>query len=101
MLTIKLDYDKARKKGLLVDYKKYMEENTVVCKSITVFQEDVQQPMKLLNGSPLIVCVEGTYVKADSLPEIAINGNFQLERYLTSLHNTTIKPPFITFKWRR
>ena len=100
-MTVKLDYNKARNKGYIVDYKKYMSDNGVVNKTITAFPEDIQQPMKLYMGSPLVVCVEGTYILADRLVDICINGKPQVNMYIASLHNTTISAPFINFKWQR
>lgn len=100
-MLVKLDYNKARNNGYLVDYKKYMLDNGIVNKTITAFPEDIQQPMKLYAGSPLVVCVEGTYVLADKLVDICINGKPQVNMYLTSLHNPTILGPYINFKWQR
>lgn len=101
MITVKLDYDKARNKGYIVDFKKYMEQNAVVKKSITAFPEDISQPMKLLMGSPLVICVEGTYILADKLVEIALNNKPQVNAYITQLHNPSIRAHFMKFQWRR
>ena len=103
-MIIYLDYIKANKSGWLHDFKKYMDNNAVVKKTITPFQDDISQPYKLLVGAPKLVNVQGTYVEINKLTELCSSRlRGVVNRWIAAVNNPECyKPEFVMeFKWKR
>lgn len=92
-MIIKLDYDKAR--NYIVNREKFMTNNELGNKSY-----------RMLTGTPVVVSVEGTYVKADDIPNIMADRRYLMEvnRWLIELRNPQVQTGHFTvlnFVWER
>lgn len=89
-MTIYLDYYKANKVDLKEYYRKY---------------DDPKSSYKLLNGAPLLVNVEGHYVKANDLPDLVCNRRFipLVNKWIMELKNPSnvSSRGTLDFKWKR
>lgn len=91
-MTIYLNYYKADLVDLKTYYNKYDNPRT---------------PYRLLNGAPLLVCVEGSYIKAFDVPELVVNRNWRvlsaLNQWLLELKNppNETSKQVLNFKWRK
>ena len=59
---------------------------------------------KMLQGTPLLVSVEGSYVKANDIPELLVSRKYakQVNDWLLELRNpTNVGRTIIDFRWRR
>lgn len=59
---------------------------------------------KMLQGTPLLVSVEGSYVKANDIPELLVSRKYskQVMDWLQELKNpTNVGRTIIYFRWRR
>lgn len=87
-MTVYLDYWKAE----LIDLRKHYET-----------YDNPRSQYRLLQGAPLLVNVEGHYVRANDLPDLVVSRNkFFVNQWLIELRN----PPnnggiVLNFKWRR
>ena len=87
--VVYLDYHKAK----IVNREKFFEANDAM--SIT---------HKMLQGTPIVISIEGTLIEADTLINILHNRNdFKyVENFLSCLRSpSTMVPKLITFKWKR
>jgi hypothetical protein len=87
-MTILLNYHKAKP----VDRAKFIETYT----AITGY--------RMLCGTPLLVSVEGTYIKANDIPELLVSRKYskQVNDWLLELKNpTNVGKIKLEFKWRR
>jgi len=81
-----------RYKAKTVDLKEYYET-----------YDNNRQTYKLLKGAPLLVNVQGSYVKADDLPKLVVNKRFIIivNQFLLELINPTErKASPLHFKWK-
>lgn len=88
-MTIYLDYYKAN----IVDLGKYYET-----------YDSNRQTYALLKGAPLLVNVQGSYVKADDLPNLVVNKRFVIivNQWLLEIRNPIEKDgKALNFRWRR
>ena len=58
-----LDYKKAKELGAIVDMKKYYEQYDV----------DTRSQYNLLQGAPIVINIEGTYVYLEKIPLLVQN----------------------------
>lgn len=59
---------------------------------------------KMLQGTPLLVSVEGSYIKANDIPELLVSRKHakQVMDWLLELRNpTNVGRTIIDFRWRR
>lgn len=92
-MVIKLDYYKAR--NYIVNREKFMTTNGMGDKAY-----------RMLTGTPIVVNVEGTYVKADDIPNLVTDRRYimELNRWLIELRNPQTQPGHFTvlnFVWER
>lgn len=87
-MTILLNYYKAK----LVDREEFLQEYSAI------------SGYKMLNGTPLIVNVEGSCVKASDIPELLVSRRYskQVNDWLMELRNPiNVGKIKLEFKWRR
>lgn len=93
-MTILLDYYKA--KTLTIDLKEFYRK-----------YDNPRTPYRLLQCVPLLVNVEGSYIKAFDIPELVVNRNWRvlsaLNQWLLELKNPPNEPSkeIINFRWKR
>lgn len=60
------------------------------------------QTYKMLQGTPLLVCVEGSYVDVNDLPNLVINKcqGFIVNQWVSNVKKA-VEPAFIEYRWRR
>lgn len=88
-MVIYLDYYKAK----IVDLKEYYET-----------YDSNRQTYAMLKGAPLLVNVQGSYVKANDLPNLVVNKRFVIivNQWLLELRNPIEKDgKALDFRWRR
>lgn len=90
MITIYLDFYRANKIDLKEFYAKY----------------DSKIGYKLLSGAPLVISIEGTYIKVDDLTNLVVNRSkaYIVNQWITEIRNPRIQTNNHTeleFKWRR
>lgn len=85
-MTVKLSYKKAKERGSIVDYKRYME----------MYDEEGSR-YSLVKGVPKIINIEGTYVELVDLPLIVseVHMRFIVQRFTYEFL------PRIKFVWDR
>ena len=91
MRTVYLDYAKARDK--LIDREEFIEKYQV--------EGDAY---KMTSGTPIAICIEGSYILANDLLEVTPpRSRMLVSRYLMGLKLPSIDSEFaiITFKWSR
>lgn len=91
-MTILLDYYRAN----IVDLKEYFD-----------MYDNPRTPYKLLNGAPLLVNAQGSYVKAFDIPELVVNRSYRvlsaINQWLLELKNPPNEPSkqVLNFVWRK
>ena len=88
-MIIYLDYYKAN----IVDLKEYYET-----------YDSNRQTYALLKGAPLLVNVQGSYIKANDLPNLVVNKRFVIvvNQWLLSLRSPIEKDGKpLDFRWRK
>ena len=87
MKTVYLIRNKAR----IVDRNKFLEEH-----------DASKQTYKMLKETPLLICIEGSYIAVDDLPNLVANKchGFIVSQWVLNVKSGNI-PAFITYKWRR
>lgn len=103
MTIVKLNYIKAKKENWLIDYKEFMNKYSVVNKSVTIRQEDIIQPYKMMLGTPKLINIEGSYISVDNLFELALNNKNLVSKYISTLKSAADDKEYcyIEFKWDR
>lgn len=101
--SIRLSLLNAFKEGAIIDRDEYFKKYSVVKKDVNGDTDWVIQPYKLLQGTPLIVCIEGHYVKVDSLPDLCINRNDRMKviKWVNDCHNGLQPGEEMNFEWKR
>ena len=94
---------KARQIKAIVDREQYLKTYAVTKDTVTVFKSDIMQPYELVKGVPLIINIEGTYVKADELPNIICyhNDKGAVVKYVACMHQAAYPLERLVFRWRR
>lgn len=92
-MVIKLDYYEAR--NYIVNREKFMMTNGMGDKAY-----------RMLTGTPVVVNVEGTYVRADDIPNLMTDRRHIMEvnRWLLELRNPQLQTGHVTvlnFVWER
>lgn len=101
-MTVKLNYDAARRCGAIINREEYLQMYNFNKDTITVFKDAITQNMKLVVGAPLIMSVEGTYIKIDELPHLCDYGvRAIVEEWVSCAHKALIPKTYIKFGWRR
>lgn len=87
MKTVYLSYNKARP----IDRNKFLEEH-----------DASKQTYKTLKETPLLICIEGSYIAVDDLPNLVVNKYYGsiVNQWVSNIKSGNI-PAFITYKWRR
>jgi hypothetical protein len=91
--TFFLDYDKAKKLGVIVDMQKYYEKYDV----------DTRSQYKLLTGAPIVINVEGTYVYLDMIPLLVqnlptfVSNNIRDIKYAINNDDADV----VEYRWKR
>ena len=87
MKVYTLKFDKTKKRKYAVDIKEFFDRY----QSHKEYQEHeyrvAADGYKMLIGTPLLVNIDGTYVKAEDLPKICNSSPFLLYNYLSLLKN--------------
>lgn len=101
--SIKLSLLNAFKEGAIVDREEYFSKYSVVKRDINGDTDWVIQPYKLLQGAPIIVCIEGHYVYVDSLPDLCISYKDRINviKWVNDCHSGTIPGGEMRFEWKR
>ena len=101
--SIKLSLLNALKNGDIIDRNEYFNKYSVVKYDINGDTDWVIQPYKLLQGAPIIVCIEGHYVKVDSLPGLCINRSDRKNviNWVNDCHNNLAPGGEMNFEWKR
>lgn len=90
--TCYLDYKKAKKIGAIVNLKEYYEK----------YEDDSPRQYKLLQGAPIVINIEGTYIYLDKIEELVQNVPLFISDNLRSLKyaidDDTID--IVRYKWR-
>ena len=57
---------------------------------------------KMLKGTPLLVCVEGSYIDINDLPNLVVNKcqGFIVNQWVSNVKNGA-QPAFVSFQWMR
>lgn len=107
MRNICLKYDKAR----IIDLKKHNARFEAVKTHITrngeavftISADSYVQPYKMLEGTPMLVCIEGHYVKVVDLVEMAQpKDKFIINKYVSAMTGKVLSlPPLIELHWKR
>lgn len=107
MTTIFLEYRRAM--PFLVDREafmaKYSVNKTGVKRGdqfiITIMADTIKQPMQMLKGTPILVNVEGSYLKAQDLLKCCKRKDYgKVLRYVKGVHGEGL-PPEINLRWQR
>lgn len=106
-MTVYLDYEKAR--PLLVNREAFLEKYSVNKTGVkrgenfivTVMADTLKQPMQMLKGTPILVNVEGSYLKAQDLLKCCKRKDYgKVLRYVKGVHGEGL-PPEINLRWQR
>jgi hypothetical protein len=55
----------------------------------------------MLQGAPLVINIEGTYVYLNKIPDMDIKNKFLVEQLIAETRAPlNVEGPFIRFKWR-
>lgn len=101
--SIKLSLLNAFKEGAIIDRDEYFRKYSVVKRDINGDTDWVIQPYKLLQGAPIIVCIEGHYVSVDSLPDLCISYKDRINviKWVNDCHNGSVPGGEMRFEWKR
>lgn len=96
-MKILLDYLEAHQRGSIINRQEYLDKYNLAKETEAI------QPMKLLQGAPLIVNVDGTYVKLDDLPNLVCDRRYKkyVNDYVSCIHNNEPTMKDIDLTWRR
>lgn len=106
-MTVYLDYEKAR--PLLVNREAFLEKYSVNKTGVkrgesfivTIMADTIKQPMQMLKGTPILVNVEGSYLKAQDLLKCCKRKDYgKVLRYVRGVHGEGL-PPEINLRWQR
>ena len=75
-----LKFDKSKRREYSVDIKEYFEKYQIK-------KDNISSGYKMLVGTPVLLNIEGTYVKSDDLPKICKSSPSLLYNYLSLLKN--------------
>ena len=93
MKTFYLDYDKAKKLDAIVDMQKYYEK----------YDKDSRSQYKLVEGAPIVINIEGTYVYLEKIPLLVQNvppfvyDSIRNVKYALYTDESDV----VVYKWRR
>lgn len=92
VFIVYLDYYKAIRGHKVVNLKSFYEKYSG------------KSSYKMISGTPLIINIEGTYVKIDDLIELIINRSLVpiVLKWISATKQPLLsEPPFIQFYWRK
>lgn len=87
-----------------LDYHKAARENKIIDQKYFHTKYDGKSGYKMLSGTPLIISIEGTYVKVGDLTSLVTNElqASAVNNWVSSTKQPLLAdPPFIQFYWRR
>lgn len=90
--------------NIYLDYYKAVREHKIVDQKSFYDKYGRKSGYKMFSGTPLIICIEGTYVKVDDLANLLINRSQAsiVNAWISATKQPLIsEPPFIRFYWRR
>lgn len=99
-MNIYLDYYKAN----IVDRDKFFKKYSLEKTDVNGVPFRVIQPYKMLQGTPLLVNVEGSYINANDIPELLVSRKYskQVNDWLQELRNpTNAGGEILDFVWKR
>ena len=92
MTTVYLSKKEAYEKGIVVDIKEYYDKYS---------KEKRNNSYSMLQGAPLVINIDGTYVYLNKIPTMDIKNKFLVEQLIAETRNPmNLEGPFVRFKWR-
>lgn len=104
---IKLVFNKDKDIDIKVFKQKYEAVKTHITRNgeavFTISADSYVQPYKMLEGTPMLVCIEGHYVKVVDLVEMAQpKDKFIINKYVNAMTGKVLSlPPLIELHWKR
>lgn len=108
-MIVRLDLYKAKNEKLLVDREQYFETYEIRVTGImrdgklvsTIKSDEISQPYKMLVNSPLLICVEGSYIKVSDLVKVCNYRDVPKVLAFQQACLTGSFPPSIQWRWNR
>lgn len=109
MKKLYLDYHKAVQERVIVDREAFLQKYQVTKTGVmrnglfvqTIVSDTIQQPMKMLQGTPLLVNVEGTYIEVKDLLKVCKRKDYgKVLRYVKGVYGEGL-PPEVDLMWDR
>lgn len=108
-MIVRLDLTKAIRENLLVYREQYFETYEVRITGImrggqlvsTIKSDEISQPYKMLMNSPLLICVEGHYIKVSDLVKVCNYRDVPRVLAFQQACLTGSLPPSIQWRWNR
>ena len=92
MTTVYLSKKEAYEKGIVVDIKEYFNKYS---------KEKRNNSYSMLQGAPLVINIEGTYVYLNKILTMDIKNKFLVEQLIAETRNPmNLEGLLIRFKWR-
>lgn len=85
MKTYTLKFDKNKKRDYAVDIKEFFEKWQPQEAHPEYEDRVCAKGYKMFIGTPILVNIDGTYIKSDDLPKICKSSSFLLFNYMTLL----------------
>lgn len=102
--TIYLDYNKAVRNKLIVDREAYLEKyNVTTLGADGEYGINRSQPYRLLQGAPLIISIEGTYVCVNDLLELVTRPRYKatVNKFIQDCKSLCPNKEIIRWVWDR
>jgi len=102
-MNIYLDYYKAH----IIDRKQFMDKYNLEKTDVNGVPFRVIQPYKMLQGTPLLVSVEGSLIDSSTIMDLVVNRNHRtlsaVNRWLTDLKSPSnvCDGDLLEFLWKR
>ena len=106
---MKLYFSYSNARDFIVDREKFLAKYSVTTSGVwrkgefiqTIVSDQIKQPMKMLQGTPILVNIEGTYIKATDLLKICNRKDYgKVLRYVKGLYGEGL-PPEVDLLWSR
>lgn len=90
--------------NIYLDYYKAVREHKIVNRESFYAKYGSRPGHKMLQGTPLVINIEGTYIKVDDLVDLITNRSLVpivLKWMIATKQPILSNPPFTRFRWRR